>query len=184
MRYGICGPEVVAFTGPSIGYSSAAAMREFVGKATLASSDAHAYPDIEDLIAESLRSYRDNTIMRALVSRLVDFIVCEGPTPQVRGLSKEQNREVELRFVEWWNGTPEIRGMDDGPELVRQLVRERLVTGRPALIPIERMNQLQFITGDRISTARWADDAGRRIVGGVETDVLNRPKAFWIGTWD
>lgn len=184
VRYGICGPEVVAFSGPSIGYSSAASMREFVGKATLASSDAHVYPDITDLVAEALRSYRDNTIMRSLVARLVDFIVCEGPEPQVRGLTAEQNKEVESRFREWWFGRPEIRGMDDGPELVRQIVRERLVTGRPGIIPVERLNKLQFITGDRIATTRYADSKGRAIIGGVETDSLNRPSAFWVGTWD
>lgn len=185
VRYGLCGPEVVAFSGPTIGYSSAAAMREFVGKATLASSDAHAEHDLYDLMAEAERSFRDNTIMRALVNRLVDFICGEGPTPQIGGLSDSQNKEVQTRFEVWWHGTPEVRGMDDGSELVRQMVRERLVPGRLGIIPIERLGQLQFIAGTRIaSVSRYQDGEGRPIIGGVETDELNRPSAFWVGSWD
>lgn len=184
IRYGVCGPEVMAFTGPTVGYSAAAATREFIGQPRLAASDAHARPDLMDLIGESQRLYRDNTIYRAIVGRIVDFIVAEGPNPQVRGLSDADNATVEAAFKTWWEGTPEIRGMDDGADLVRQIIRHRIVDGRMAVIPIERLGQLQFITGERLFTYRQVGDNGRYIEGGVQTDTMNRPTGYWIGTWD
>lgn len=170
------------FMGTGVGFGSAASMREMgQPKAVIASADAHIRYDLYDTIAEAQRQYRDNCIYRAIVNRITDFIICEGPTHQVNGDDNTLNRDVEKRFADWWNGAPEVRGMDDGPEITRQLVRHRIVDGRIGVIHDEALGQIQMIGGERIA----GPPASRlRIEGGVELDALRRPVAYWVGSWD
>lgn len=174
-----------AFMGTGIGYGSAASMREMgQPKAVIASADAHIKYDLYDTIAEAQRQYRDNCIYRAIVNRITDFIICEGPTHQVNGDNDRQNREVEKRFADWWNTAPEIRNMDDGPEITRQLVRHRIVDGRIGIIHDERLGQIQLIGGERIAAPLGKQFGKLRIEGGVELDNFRRPVAYWVGEWD
>lgn len=175
-----------AFSGQATGFGSAASMREMgQPKAVLAATDMHLRGDLTEMIAEAQRQYRDNCIYRAIVNRITDFIICEGPAFQINSENARLNREVEKQFGEWWNGTPEIRGMDDGAELTRQIVRHRIVDGRIGIIHDERLGQIQMIGGERIATPlskQWGK--GPKIEGGVELDAFRRPVAYWVGEWD
>ncbi len=183
--YGPRGAGVVSFSGGAThGYGSAQATEDVVGgKPKLLGSFAHTQYELEELVAESQRLFRDNTIYRAIIRRLADVIVGDGLEFQARTENERTNAEIELQADEFWK-SPEIRGLLGGVEFQRQLIIQKLVDGRILLRWDAQAGRVQVIGGDRLHSDRVAVSSTKRIEHGVEVDDFQRPVAYWIGQWD
>lgn len=174
---------VQANVGTSFGYGSAASIRE--SGRTLASrgvtSDYHAR-DLDALRAESQRLDRDNCIYQAMQTRIADVILGEfGPSLQPGSASREWNTAALALWNSWWFERPEIRRMDDGPAVLRKVLRHYSVDGDHLINRVEDRGLIQLIIADQIhafSTRAMAN--GNRIKFGVEVDQDNAPVRFHV----
>lgn len=191
MRYGPHGAELVQsspsnFAGSSTGYRSAQALRESGrATATISSSDAHARGDLDDIRAESIALDRDNCIYQAAISRLCDIIVGPGWTHQARTSDEAVNTASEKLWDEYWQGKPEVRGLDSGPDLEYMFCRHRFVDGDKLNLLHPENEHFQLIPGELIySRQQRNSDTGLRIMDGVELDSRYRPVRYHVGRYD
>lgn len=181
--YGPLGPQVVAYS-PGSGYSSAVTSREIEGvRAVIASGDAHLRIDLPDMVAESERLSRNNTIYRSLLRRLTDLVVGSGWRVQARTADDGLNSRIESLHEQRVRRI-EMRGMDNFLQFQRKLIWHTLVDGRVLLIKDAASGRLQAITGPRLFSLSSRAENGNRIEHGVEIDEFGSPIAFHVAAWD
>ena len=161
------------------GYTGAdAAISYGLGATTTANADWRSRYDFPKLRAESQRLFRNNLVYRALVNRLVDFILgASGPMLQVRTDNKDENRRIERAFHDWLDQA-DVRGMVDGSTLVRQLLTHIIIDGDALTVKLKG-GKLQVLPGWRIGSTQTID-GDNSIEQGVELDSVGKPIRFHV----
>lgn len=185
MRYTALGPRPVAFSGGATsGYGSAKALGEYTdGKPRQQSPHAHSEYALEELVAESQRMRRDNTLYRTIIRRMADVVVGSGLAFQARTSDPSLNDKIEKMSAEFW-ASPEVRGLCGGVDFERMLIDQKLTDGRMLLVWDSELGKVQVISGDRLHSDKLADAEKRPIYHGVAVDPLLRPVAFHVCDWD
>lgn len=176
--------EYTAFGAQAVklGYRAAETIRKGGARPPVSGSgDYHARWDLPLLRAESQRLDRDNGLYAGLLNRALDNILGEGFTLQAQTGNQRLNRQIEELWAEWGQA-PEVRGMDDWPEVERLAMRHLLADGDISALKLDD-GLIQLIEADRIaykSTSR----GGNRVEGGIELDRLGRPLFFHVANYD
>lgn len=175
-KWGPMGMSTVTAPGSGYGVSGLA---EMAGRAVGGfTSDAHLRYELDELVAQSQKLARVDTLYRSLIFRLVDLIVGEGWAIQPKSDNDRWNADTKRRFESWWLDKPEIRGTVDGPELQRRILYHVLVDGRMLLNRVGSEQQVQLIAGDQIWSSRQGYGSG--IEFGVQLDKFGRHVRFHI----
>lgn len=125
---------------------------------------------------------RDNYLVKSIIDRMIEFIIGDGLNIQVNSGNKRWNARAERLFTEFWNDSPEIRGVINGPELERLILRTKKIDG-DVLIVKTNAGKLQVIEGDQIRTPRSMKN-NNAIINGVEVDKMGRPLRFYVHPHD
>jgi lambda family phage portal protein len=122
---------------------------------------------------------RDNYIVKSIIDRMIDFTIGNGINVQINSPNKRWNDRAERLWNEYWNGSPEVRGMMTGPELERVIYRTKKIDGDVLIIKTND-GRLQVIEADQIRNPNGQQDSDKNIINGVEVDPLGLPKKFYI----
>lgn len=184
VRYDAMGPQPVAFAGGATsGYGSAKATADYTGgKPRQMSPHAHSEYQLEELVAESQRMRRDNTLYRTIIRRMADVVVGSGLAFQARTSDPTLNDKIEKMSAEFW-ASPEVRGLCGGVDFERMLIDQKLTDGRSLLVWDSGSGKVQVVSGDRLHSDKLTDDAKRPIYHGVAVDPLLRPVNFHVCDW-
>lgn len=145
------------------------------------SGDYHARNDLPLLRRQSQAYDRDNTLYHALISRALDNILGDGFRFQARTGNQRTNRLLEELWGTFWE-SPEIRGMDSGPDTERLALRHLLVDGDVAAIKTSD-GLIQLVEAERIVSHKTRN--GPAIIEqGIELNPYGRPTAYWVADYD
>lgn len=187
VRYGHLGPEVapLAFSGGATsGYGSAKATSEYNGgKSRRQAPHAHSLYELEELVAESQRMRRDNTLYRTLIRRLTDIVVGAGLSFQSRTGDAALDAAIEREVRAFWESC-DVRGMVNGTDFQRMLIDQKLTDGRQLLVFDSVTGTVQVIASERLHSDTQKDEDGNPIYHGVAVDSVLRPLAYHVCDWD
>lgn len=145
------------------------------------SGDYHARWDLALLRAESQRFDRDNGLYHGLINRSLDNILGDGFTLQAQTGNTRLNQRAEELWSEWW-ASPEIRGLDEGCEVERLVLRHLQVDGDVAALKLSDGN-LQLIEAERIAYKATKAN-GNRVENGIELSSVGKPIRFYLAGYD
>jgi len=163
------GPEA------SLGYRSSRVQAREGRTSTTGSGPAHQARNRLQLVRQSRESMRDNPIYKGMIEQMVARTVGNGFKLQVRGVSKTQTRLIEGLWSDWM-AWPEIRGILDGPEVSRMVMRELVVAGD---IPILKTTKgvIQLFESEQL-------EGPRRNYNGITYDAFSRPTSYFLSPWN
>lgn len=140
---------------------------------------------------------RNNVLARGLTQRLIDMVVGDGFSLQVRSADPEWNARASRLFGHWAGTcydaefadvpTIDMRGRCTIDDFAAENVRCALVDGDVGYVKTVS-GQIQGIEGERIRNPSKAPIDGRtaegtQIVGGVEMDAAGRTIRFHLSEW-
>lgn len=150
----------------AFGYHSAGIMSKDGRSATPGSGDSHAIYDRLRLLDQAREFMRDNGIFSGMIERGVSYIVGNGFGLQARTEDEAWNREAERYWREEFWQTPDIRGLQSGPGLEREICREMLVAGDVGAIKVKG-GKLQVIEAEQVRGQTANDDGLVRAENGA-----------------
>lgn len=138
---------------------------------------------LDRLRRQSRDLYRNNSIARGMIERLVDLIVGPGYKLQAKTEDKKWNRLVERRFTAW---QPDYTLAMSLGELTRAAMRQVLVDGDClglwAATP-DGDAALQMVDGERLVGPDGVGGTGMTSYTGIETDAGGRPQGYWVAPY-
>lgn len=190
LRYGPHGARMSVSSG--YGYGSVQALDDTAMTAAAGgTADYHARDYTDRMRAESRRFWRENGIYQASIKRIVDCILGDGSTLQVKVGNKRVRQWLEDYWRMWWvDGMPEASCKDDGASVERMVVTQMFVDGDVGIKKIRqgrRRGKFQVIGGERIAygaltTTRLKN--GNVIEQGIEKDRLGLPVRYYVCSHD
>ena len=140
--------------------------------------------DLDNLRRASQEAVRNHPIARAIIARLVGMCAPERVSFQARTSSPEYNRYIEAAFRDWWENQADFRGVDSGPDLLRQVQEAAAVDGDIGinLVYSDRGPQIQLVAGERIATPFSV--MTKQLACGVEYDAAGRIAAYRVCDWN
>ncbi len=140
---------------------------------------------LDRLRRQSRDLYRNNSVMRGMVERMIDLTVGPGYKLQAKSADKAWNRMVERRFASWEHRADYTLAMSLG-EMTRASTRQRYVDGDCLGIWAATPDgdaALQMIDGERLVGPDGAGGTGPGAFTGIETDAGGRPVSYWIAPY-
>ena len=186
-RYGAFGREPVP--SPQQASSGYSATHKLIsgGKNTPTmglSTDGRYRIDLPRARAQSQDFDANNSLYSGLISRVCDFVLGSGSLLQVMTSDTALNAKVEALWDRFWE-SPEVRGMDSGPDFERKELRHALVDGDVLRLEVGG-GKVQTIVADQIdggAPIKMLEKTGATIEQGVELDSLRRPVAYHIARY-
>lgn len=181
LSYDEGGLRVEALTPTARGYAAVAGARDAVrSKPTGGSEDAHGRFSLDQLRDFSRGFDRNNAIYQAIVTRMLDVALGDGLNLQAKTDDESLDARIEVLWGEFW-ADPDVRGMDDGREVLRQIARQVIVDGDLGILRTDS-GQIQIFPAELIaSTLR--EYQGRQVYQGIELDENRKPVAFWVQSY-
>lgn len=124
----------------------------------------------------------NNPYIANAVANLVTFLVGTGPRPNVRGVEREERRQLHFAFDRFCEAA-DYGGRTDFGGLLTQIARDMVVRGEGLAVMHNEADglQIQVIPPDHLDAAKNETlGSGRQIVQGVEFDASGRRVAYWI----
>ena len=141
------------------------------------SADEHTNEAELDTLRDAARALdRDNIYAKAILDRLGEAILGQGVEIQIQSPNKNWNKKATKMFNDFWNDSPDIRGIFTGKEIEKLVFRAIDVDGD---ILINKLNngKIQIIEADRIRDPR---KASKNVEKGIELDRFGAIKKFHI----
>lgn len=149
-------------------------------------------------IRAEARDVRQNSWLgRAIIKRLADFVVSDGPVFQVNTGNPAIDEQVQTALTDWAEGQDpahygpvELTERYDLARMLRQLVQTALTDGDHLLPFVSVANgtatptvTVQMIVADRIASPNGLDMTVDGYTQGVRLDEYGRPIAFRVCQW-
>ena len=146
---------------------------------TRGSGDAHmSETDLKNLRNKSRAIDRDNFFATSILNRLEENVLGDALNVQVESNNKGWNDRAERLWSEWWNDSPEIRGMFAGGDLEKIVYRTKKVDG-DVLVILRKDGKIQLAEADRIETPREFQESDN-IINGVKVNNDGKILGYYI----
>ena len=144
-----------------------------------ASADHHIQEFDLDVMRDKSRALdRDNIFFKSIMDRLGEAVIGDGVKLNFDSGNKRWNARAKRLCYDWWNGSPEARGMFSGPEIEKLVFRAFDVDGDVLCVKLPNSRKIQVIEGDRIRTPN--DKRKDNVINGVKLDAMGMPIEYYV----
>lgn len=121
---------------------------------------------------------RNNLFVASIMDRITEAVLGTGLNIQINSGNKRWDDKAEKNFNDFWNKRPEVRGIFEGQEVERLVMRSLEIDG-DILIVLTKDGLVQVIEADRIRTPN-EHEKNPNIYQGVEVDSVGKPIRFYV----